>query len=238
VSVRETVRHSAWVLIGVTIMALVLNQVATTANNRDVAAEVQTQADRNTAVADCLTTYAAQLTDALQDRDVVNRTGRAASAELWATILEWTRRPGTGSTAELRAAIVRYEKILDRIGRTAALNPYPDVTQCLVSADPANVAFTLVSADTGKPGRWDDLCLGRPVTIRGTYADDIIHGTDGPDVIFAYYGDDLIQGGRGGDRICARGGADTINAGQDFDRVDCGSGDDLALQAEGTRNCE
>jgi len=233
---RDAVRRFAWTLIGVTIMALVLTTVATVSRTRDLTAEVQAQSDRNTAVVECLTDYAARLTDALQDRDVVNKTGRAASGELWSTIRRWTQHPGTGSTDKLVEAINRYEEILDRISRTAAINPYPDVTACLTSADPGGVRFNLVAYQ--RKAGWDDYCLGRPVTIRGTYGPDIIHGTDGPDVIFAYSGDDLIQGGKGNDRICGRWGDDTVNAGKGYDRVDCGAGDDLALQAEPVIGCE
>jgi len=232
---RAAVRRFAWSLIGVTIMALVLTSVGTIARGRELTAQVQAQADRNSAIVSCLTGYASQLTDALQDRDVANSTGRAASGELWATIRRWTQNPGTGSTDQLADAITRYEKILGQIARTAAINPYPDVTTCLTAADPEGVRFNLVGYHIS---RWDAYCLGKRVTIRGTYGEDVIHGTDGPDVIFAYAGDDLIQGGKGDDRICARWGDDTINAGKGFDRVDCGPGIDFALQAESTTSCE
>jgi len=210
---------------------------------------IQAQADRNSRIATCLTNYATELTDALLDRDTVNKIGRAASAELWGKIRSWTQHPGTGRTEDLVDAIKRYEDVLDRISRTAAINPYPDVSACLTAADPGSVTFKLVAYH--EPGHklygrreesagrgWDDFCLGRRVTIRGTRGDDVIHGTDGPDVIFAYGGDDLALSGKGRDRICARWGDDTINAGKGFDRVACGHGYDFALQAERTVGCE
>jgi len=201
--------------------------------------QLQAQADRNTALVTCQVQYAAALTDALQDRDSVNATARAASTELWDRIRYFITHP-TGTAGPLLAAIDRYDAILDRVSRTARLNPYPDIEACLGAIpgmDAQVVAgFQLVSAD--RRARYDSYCLGRPVTIRGTYGSDVIHGTDGPDVIFAYYGDDLIIAGKGNDRICARGGDDTVNAGQDYDRVDCGAGMDYALQAEATTACE
>lgn len=206
---------------------------------------VQAQADRNTALATCLVEYADALSDALQDRDVVNRTARAASLELWAAIHGYLTSPPTTGIRPLLRAITRYETILHRVDRAAVINPYPTIRSCLPGPEAAelqanfklrhDLEFELVAATVAA---YDTNCFSRKVTIRGTKGDDVIHGTDGPDVIFAYSGDDLILTGKGNDRICARRGDDTINAGQDKDWVGCGPGTDFALQAEFTWACE
>lgn len=62
------------------------------------------------------------------------------------------------------------------------------------------------------------LCAGKVPTMTGTALDDILVGTDGPDVILA---------GPGRDRIQGLGGNDTICGGRDNDIIDGGNGNDL-----------
>lgn len=239
---RQIVRRFAWALIGFMTMGVILTMVNIVVSNRDLTQQVHDQADRNAEIVDCVVDYAMELTDSLQDRDAVNSTSRAAAIELWQQIERLVRHPEQSSAEDLYTAIDRYQAILKRITYTAKINPYPDVADCLRHADAEMAAFVLSAyhrnpQDPGRPGRWDNTCLGKAVTIRGTFGPDVVHGTDGPDVIFTYWGDDLVVGGKGNDRICTRGGDDTVNAGKDSDRVDCGRGDDFALQSELTYSC-
>lgn len=239
---RQIVRRFAWALIGFMIMGVILTMVSMVVRTRELAERVQDQADRNAEIAACVIDYAVELTDSLQDRDAVNQTSRAAAIEIWQQIERLVRNPEQSSPEDLYQAIDRYQAILKRITYTAKINPYPDVADCLRHADAELAAFVLRAydqnrQDPGRPGRWDNACLGRAVTIRGTFGPDVVHGTDGPDVIFTYWGDDLVVGGKGNDRICTRGGDDTVNSGKDYDRVNCGLGDDFALQTEQTRSC-
>lgn len=226
------------------VMAVILSMVAMVARTRDLTQQVHHQADRNARIVECVVDYAMKLTDSLQDRDAVNQTSRAAALELWAQIDRLVRDPAQSSPDELVRAIKRYRAILQRITYTAKINPYPDVADCLRRTEATYAAafelaaYRLNAQDPGRPGKWDDTCLGRPVTIYGTFGPDVVHGTDGPDVIFTYYGSDLVTGGKGDDLICTRRGDDVVNSGKGSDRVDCGLGDDFALQSESTYHCE
>jgi Ca2+-binding RTX toxin-like protein len=55
-------------------------------------------------------------------------------------------------------------------------------------------------------------CAGRPATIVGTAAGDVLVGTAGSDVIAAQGGDDLVRGRGGDDRICGGYGSDSLRA--------------------------
>jgi Ca2+-binding RTX toxin-like protein len=79
-------------------------------------------------------------------------------------------------------------------------------------------------------------------TIIGTPGDDILHGTDGPDVIVGLDGNDTLHGGTGADRLCGNNGDDILhgdgggdrligNAGNDT--LDGGGGDDALHGGEG-----
>lgn len=198
------------------------------------------QATRNTAIVKCVTDWVRDETDALQDRDGVNKAARAASRDLWKSIRGLTAVPPTNSREVLLASIDRYMKILGRVDRNELVNPYPEIADCLqdVTATEPILALGFQTVGFTMAPRYDDSCFGRRITIRGTFGDDNIHGTDGPDVIFAYSGSDLIIGGKGNDYVCARFGDDTVIGGQGFDYVDCGGGDDVALQSERARYCE
>jgi Ca2+-binding RTX toxin-like protein len=69
-------------------------------------------------------------------------------------------------------------------------------------------------------------CLGEVATIVGTTGDDVLRGTEEPDVIWAGPGDDTIHGGRGNDLICGGAGDDVIWGGRGNDRVNAGGGED------------
>ena len=91
-------------------------------------------------------------------------------------------------------------------------------------------------------------CNGLAVTVdmaageRPTDGDDVILGTEGPDVIMAgggrdvicgLGGDDRIDGGDRKDVIFGGGGDDVINGGQGADVINAGSGDDLVAGGRG-----
>lgn len=198
----------------------------------------QEQADRNAEIVECLTTYAADLTDALQDRDAVNKTARAAEFEVWQTFLRLidTDHPPPDARDRMVRAIDRYLTILHRLQRTEAINPYPTVVPCFTAAVAAATATTsdtvrLVSYVRTSP------CWGRNVTIWGTRSADTLVGTDGPDVIFAGRGNDLILSGRGNDYICAGRGDDILTGGPGRDHARGGLGLDLCIQTEVNRGC-
>lgn len=198
----------------------------------NAATEAHRQSDKNAAIVNCITDWVAAETDSLQDRDSVNKVARAASKDLWKSIRGLTAVPPVNGRKALLESIDRYLVVLKRVDKNALINPYPEIDKCLHG--PELVSFLLSAYHP----RYDKYCLGKKVTIRGSFGDDNIHGTDGPDVIFAYSGDDLIVSGKGNDFICGRLGNDTILGGQGYDTVDCGAGSDIALQSENTRYCE
>lgn len=63
------------------------------------------------------------------------------------------------------------------------------------------------------------LCVGTPDR-------DVIHGTDGPDVIIGREGNDIIKGFGGDDIICGDAGGDSIKGGDGMDLIDGAEGDD------------
>ena len=76
------------------------------------------------------------------------------------------------------------------------------------------------------------LCNGEEVTVNLALGDV---PTDGDDVILGTEGPDVINAGDGNDTICGEGGADTINAGVGRDTVFGGSGADV-INAGGGRD--
>lgn len=231
---REWLNERAW-LVALTVFTLAV--IPGFLRVEYVNDQTQQQASQNSELIECLTTYAVEMTDALQDRDSVTIIARGASVDLWRTFRDLIVNPLPGDEGRkvFLQALRTYLRTLAQIGRTAALNPYPDPTACFADIGQAlGVDFELASYST--PER--SYCLDKRVTIKGTRHDDIIHGTDGPDVIRAYGGSDLIVSGAGRDVICAGWGPDIINAGRGFDTVACGPGDDSAQQAERRRHCE
>lgn len=227
----------AVVLPGFVAIGLSLNQSRHAAFVAKSSADaVSAQADRNTAIAACLTTYAGDLTDALQDRDVIIKTARAAEREVWRTFLrliDSEESPPDARQTMVRA-IERYQEILRRLQRTDAINPYPDIAECLSAeaAAAATLTYRLMSYHPRKT-----TCYGLQATIRGSLGDDVIHGTDKGDVIRAYGGNDIIHGAKGNDYICGGRGDDTINGGQDYDRARGQRGSDFCVQVEAPRSC-
>lgn len=62
-------------------------------------------------------------------------------------------------------------------------------------------------------------CQGRPATIVGTEANDVLKGTPGPDVITALGGDDQVYGYGGDDLICLGAGSDVASGGPGDDTI-------------------
>ena len=101
------------------------------------------------------------------------------------------------------------------------------------------VIGSLAAGPAGPADAADLNCFGRPATIIGTDADDVIEGTDGDDVIVALDGNDTIDAGAGDDRICAGPNtavlpedyasmkSDVVRGGAGDDRIDGGPGIDL-----------
>lgn len=217
----------------------------------------------------CLIEYADDMTNALEDRDAVNSTARAAAIEWLDAIVAQADEPESPQQAqEILDLLKKYSAALKRLNdpKEFEVAPYPDITVCLrknnlpvpeelrdnngtgptptSAMEPFSVVYhevpasSLPAADNGLPGKWDNKCLHRKVTIRGNDGDNVINGTRGRDVIFAYSGDDLVDGGRGRDRICGRYGGDTLNGGPGFDRINGGNGGGLDLCfAERTKKC-
>ncbi len=87
-----------------------------------------------------------------------------------------------------------------------------------------------------KASHWHS-CLGKRVTMRGTFQADVLFGTPGNDVIVGKGGDDTIYGNGGRDRICGNAGSDTLIGGDGFDRTHGGRGQDVC-EAEREWGCE
>lgn len=206
---------------------------------QDTSEQAQSAVDRNEVVVRCLTKYATDLTDALQDRDTISVTAREAQQELWRKIRHYLA-DGSDQTPVLHA-VRRYEKILRQLARVTSINPYPDLGECFgpeekLSFEAAGIRLSSATIKTSASS-WTPTCFGRRITIWGTKGNDVITGTDHSDVVFAWSGDDVIRTGKGNDFVCARWGDDIVNAGQGNDRVACGPGDDFAIQAEYTLSC-
>ncbi|WP_019954551.1 calcium-binding protein [Yoonia vestfoldensis] len=75
-------------------------------------------------------------------------------------------------------------------------------------------------------------------TIKGSFEDDVIVGTDGNDVIYGYKGDDTISGLGGIDEIYGGEGDDTITGGDGRDILFGGPGDDMIDGGEGNDTIE
>jgi Ca2+-binding RTX toxin-like protein len=69
-------------------------------------------------------------------------------------------------------------------------------------------------------------CDGLKPTIVGTPGDDILYGTDGPDVVVGRAGNDTLHGGAGADHLCGNEGDDALHGGGGGDQMIGGAGDD------------
>ena len=107
-----------------------------------------------------------------------------------------------------------------------------------VMATLAAACLTQISAaaDVG------ETCDGRPATIVGTSADDVLIGTTGDDVIAGLGGkdeirglggDDVICGGEGADRLFGGGGDDILDGGGGTDQIEGGAGADRLIGSLG-----
>ncbi|MEM7009534.1 MAG: thrombospondin type 3 repeat-containing protein [Thermodesulfobacteriota bacterium] len=76
--------------------------------------------------------------------------------------------------------------------------------------------------------------MGNRTFFFGTEDDDIICGTSGNDVIFAFGGDDCVDSAQGNDRVRAGAGADIVDLGLGDDRARGGRGMDDIDGQEGT----
>lgn len=192
--------------------------------------QIEQVTQRNTRVVDCVTEWVYKNTDALQDRDAVNKTVLAAEREMWTDLHQFlsTRQE---SRRPMLQTIGEYRLILRRLARQEAIDPYPDISGCLDSAPSTDFALMASSR------RLVRTCFGRAPTILGTHGADTIHGTDGQDVILSRGGDDLIIAGKGRDLICSGRGADTVNGSQHFDKARGGRGRDHCVQVERTFSC-
>lgn len=215
-----------------------IEQAVSTAQRSAAAAaqatdEVHAQVDRNSALIDCLSTWVANLTDSLQDRDVVNKTARAAEQETWDTfrrLIDADQAP-PHARQTMVDAIARYHRILERLEQTESINPYPEIDTCLSDASMSVATFELMS------GLSDASCLGRPVTIHGTDKGDLLSGTDRRDVIRTFSGNDIVFAGAGRDLICGGRGGDTLNGGPGSDGARGGRGWDFCVEVERRRSC-
>jgi uncharacterized protein len=88
----------------------------------------------------------------------------------------------------------------------------------------------------------DERCQGLAPTTTGTHGDDVLSGTDGPDVVMGLGGDDVLRGGNADDVLCGGTGADTLAGdngadvllgGPGVDALDGGNGDDTLLGGPG-----
>jgi Ca2+-binding RTX toxin-like protein len=71
-------------------------------------------------------------------------------------------------------------------------------------------------------------------SCEGRNSDDIIIGSNGPDVINSRGGDDIVVGLFGDDVICTAGGSDVVDAGEGDDDVRSGSDSDAVFLGCGT----
>jgi predicted DNA-binding protein YlxM (UPF0122 family) len=199
----------------------------------------------------CNIKFAVALSETLRERDALTNTSRASQIELWKKIKDLVKNPGQTGQQQFNDIINEHIHNLERLDEASVNNPYPKLRPCLkraaAKADDEAIrgVLRLVSssapallAGPGFPGKWDDHCLHRKVTMRGTDEGDVITGTPGRDVIFAYSGNDLVDAGPGRDRVCGRFGGDILNGGADFDRVNGGNGGgtDLCF-GERTKKC-
>jgi hypothetical protein len=96
-----------------------------------------------------------------------------------------------------------------------------------------NVDDVSLDAANAPPGPGTPTCLGKPATIVGTDAAELLTGTPAGDVIVAGGGDDVVKAGAGNDRVCGgdgkdelrgQGGSDKLNGEASRDRLTGGGG--------------
>jgi hypothetical protein len=129
-----------------------------------------------------------------------------------------------------------------------------DTQSAVVSTDSFNVDEVALDApDTSPtpPPTPPPVCRGKPATVVGTNASEVLSGTSGTDVIAAAGGDDVVKAGGGNDLVCGgdgkdelrgQGGKDKLFGEDGKDKLTGGGKRDLCNGGEGrdrtTSSCE
>ncbi len=92
----------------------------------------------------------------------------------------------------------------------------------------------VLGLDLETPVPADYPCDGREPTVLGTHGDDVLRGTNDPDVVHALSGDDTVTGLNADDVVCGGAGDDVLEGGNGADRLLGGSGDDVLRGGNGT----
>ncbi|MGH7804631.1 MAG: GDSL-type esterase/lipase family protein [Candidatus Binatia bacterium] len=103
---------------------------------------------------------------------------------------------------------------------------------------PTPRGYDLMASTAGARLKVPPLCHGFPVTMYGTFGDDVLVGTPGPDVIHGLKGNDHISGLAGDDVICGSGGDDFVDGGDGNDYVNGGKGNDVVEGSSGVDDCK
>ena len=208
--------------------------------------EINESIDTGRGLLTCLISYADQMTTALEARDAVNSTARAAAVAWLDALLDQFNNPNADNQT-IYNTILAYRDALERLNKPKqefSLQSYPDIKACLRKNDlpvPEDLKQAQASGDLYRliaytnPPR--EFCMGRRITIFGTPQGEIITGTGRHDVIWGNDGGDLINGGRGRDRICGGDGGDIIDGGPGLDRANGGPGTDVCLSSIKRKHC-
>lgn len=95
----------------------------------------QSQVEQHLRIVRCVTQYAKDMTDSLQERDVANQHSIEDRKRVWERIDAFLSPPPKPSPQPLLDAIDDYNKSLDSLNRSRLVNPYPDVQPCLTATD-------------------------------------------------------------------------------------------------------
>ena len=79
----------------------------------------------------------------------------------------------------------------------------------------------------------EERCDGLLPTLIGTAGDDVLRGTDGPDVVMGLGGADRLLGAQAGDVLCGGAGDDRLSGDNGADRLLGGFGDDVLSGGNG-----
>lgn len=104
--------------------------------------------------------------------------------------------------------------------------------------DPAQFAdfhpsHTVIKCPNIPAGLTPPACSGLPATCVGTDGNDLILGSEEPDVIVALAGNDVVHGDVGADIICGGPGNDALFGARDGDTILGEEGDDFIFGAPG-----